>query len=280
MKDYGSIRESAQRPRGRGLERSSDRCYDRVAQLYDLEHRDWLEDIELYRNFSLRCDGPVLELGCGSGRVCLALARAGVHVTGVDTSEAMLSLARARAADAELSARLRLEQADVRALALEREFALVIFPLNGFLHLLAPEDQLATLACAHRALLPGGFLIVDLPNPYVVFTPDADGEFLLRRRFSSPEGHAIASYTCSRTDLAAQRQHLALRYDEMEGDTPIQRTTVEMDLRFVYRYEMEALLRQVGFELDAVYGSYDLDPYETDSHVMVFVAYRPLTSDR
>jgi SAM-dependent methyltransferase len=251
--------------------------YDQFARLYDLEHRDWLEDLELYRNFAQRCNGPVLELGCGSGRVSLALARAGMHVTGVDTSKAMLSLAHAHAA--ELSLRLRLEQADVRALTWKSMFALVVYPLNGFLHLLTVEDQLAALRCAHRALLPGGYLIVDLPNPHTVFAPDTDGEFLLRRAFSSPEGHAIASYTCSLTDLAAQRQHLTLRYDEMEGDALVRQTTVEMDLRFVYRYEIESLLRQVGFEVDAVYGSYDLDPYETDSDVMVVVAYRPIKDD-
>jgi SAM-dependent methyltransferase len=248
--------------------------YDQFARLYDLEHRDFTDDLELYRNFAQRCDGPVLELGCGSGRVCLALARSGFDVTGVDTSAEMLSLARAYAVESGLSGRVHLEQADVRSLAFEGQFALAILALNGYLHLLAVEDQVAALACAYRALLPGGMLIVDLPNPHVAFSPDTDGEFLLRRRFSSPEGHSIASYTLSRTDLAGQRQHLTLRYDER-----FHRTTVEIDLRFVYRYEMEALLRQAGFEVDAVYGSYDLDAYETDSDVMVFVAYRRLTDD-
>jgi SAM-dependent methyltransferase len=254
--------------------------YDQFARLYDLEHRDFSDDLELYRNFAQRCDGPVLELGCGSGRVCLALARSGFDVTGVDTSAEMLSLARAYAVASGLSECVRLEQADVRSLAFEGQFALAILALNGYLHLLTVEDQAAALACAHRALLPGGVLIVDLPNPHVAFSPDTDGEFLLRRRFSSPEGHSIASYTLSRTDLAGQRQHLTLRYDEaLEGER-FHRTAVEIDLRFVYRYEMEALLRQAGFEVDAVYGSYDLDAYETDSDVMVFVAYRRLTDDR
>jgi SAM-dependent methyltransferase len=253
--------------------------YDRFARLYDLEHQDFADDLDLYRNFALRCDGPVLELGCGSGRVCLALARSGFDITGVDTSEAMLDLARVHVASVGFAGRVRLEQADVRALPFEGRFALVIYPLNGFLHLLTVEDQLAALKCARRALLPGGFLIVDLPNPHVAFAPDADGAFLLRRRFASPDGHAIASLTLSQTDFAGQRQHLTLRYDEMDGDQLVQRTTAETDLRFVYRYEMEALLRQADLRIDAVYGSYDLDPYETDSDVMLFVAYRLLTDD-
>jgi SAM-dependent methyltransferase len=253
--------------------------YDRFARLYDLEHQGFADDLDLYRNFALRCDGSVLELGCGSGRVCLALARSGFDITGVDTSEAMLDLAHVHVASAGLSGRVRLEQADIRGLAFEGQFALVIYPLNGFLHLLTVEGQLAALKCARRALLPGGFLIVDLPNPHVAFAPDADGAFLLRRRFASPEGHTIASLSLSQTDFARQRQHLTLRYDELDGDELIRRTTVETDLRFVYRYEMEALLRQAGLQIDAVYGSYDLDVYETNSDIMLFVAYRPLADD-
>ena len=251
--------------------------YDRFARLYDLEHQDFDADITLYRNYAQRCDGPVLELGCGSGRVCLALARAGYDVAGVDSSVAMLSLARAHAAEGGLAGQVRLEQADARTLTFPSQFALAIWPLNGFLHLLTVEDQRAALKGAHRSLLPGGVLIVDVPNPHTVFTPDDDGQLLLRSRFPSPEGDSISSSSVSRTDLANQRQHLTLQYDEVRDDGEPQRTTVETDLRFVYRYEMEALLRQAGFLLDAVYGSYDLDPYDVDSDVMLFVAYRPLT---
>ena len=69
-------------------------------------------------------------------------------------------------------------------------------------------------------------------------------------------------------------QHLTLLYDQESKDGIVQRSTVETDLRFVYRYEMVGLLHQAGFEVDAVYGTYDLDPYEADSHLMLFVAFR------
>jgi SAM-dependent methyltransferase len=246
--------------------------YDRFARLYDLEHRDLSADLELYRNFALRCDGPVLELGCGSGRVSIPLAQSGLNVTGIDRSTAMLELARARAAEAGLTERLCLEQVDLRTPAFRAQFALAICPLNGFLHLLTVEDQLAALRSAHRALLPGGFLIVDLPNPHTVFVPGADGRLFLRRRFFSPEGYSIASFTVAQTDLSAQRQYLTLIYDQEDADGQVCRTTVESELRFVYRYEMALLLERCGFEVDGVYGSYDLDPYEMNSDLMLFVA--------
>jgi len=248
--------------------------YDLFARLYDLEHEHFTEDVGLFRNFAARCDGPVLELGCGTGRVSIALAKAGSDVTGVDDSTAMLALAQSHAVDAELPARIRFGLCDVRSLEVEERFALAIYPLNGFLHLLTVKDQLSALRGVYQALLPGGLFIVDLPNPHTVFSPDVDGQLVLRRRFQSPDGPSISSFTSTQTDMANQIQHLTLIYDSVDGDGIVHRSTVEMDLRFVYRYEMVGLLRQVGFKVDALYGTYDLDPYETDSPLMLFVAHR------
>ncbi len=248
--------------------------YDLFARLYDLEHRDFQDDVELYCNFAERCDGRVLELGCGTGRVTLALAKAGFDVMGVDDSAPMLALARTHAADAGLSERVRLEQIDVRALEFDGQFALAIFPLNGFLHLTTVSDQLSALHNIYRALLSGGLLILDLPNPHAVFTPSADGQLVFRRRLRLAEGHSLFSFASTQTDLGSQIQSLTLIYDEVGGDGVVCRTTIETELRFVYRYEMVGLLRHVGFQVDAVYGSYDLDPYEGDSHIMLFVAHK------
>lgn len=249
--------------------------YGPIARFYQAEHAELVGDIELYRNYALRCDGAVLELGCGSGRVAVPLAQSGLSVTGVDLDPTMLQLARDRVKQAGVDTLVRLDLADVRTLALSERYSLAIFPLNGFLHLLTVRDQLDALRCIHGALLPGGLLIVDLPNPHVVLAPDRDGQILLRHRFLSPDAGSVCSWTTTRTDMAVQTQHLTLSYDETRPEGSLRRTTVEMDLRFVYRYEMEGLLRASGFVVDDVYGSYDLDPYLDESENMVFVAYRP-----
>ena len=253
--------------------------YDLFAPLYDLEHADVSDDVGMYLNFAARCDGPVLELGCGSGRVTIALAKAGFDVTGIDDSTAMLALAREHAADAGVADRVWLEQCDVRRFAtaerpqVAQRFALAIYPLNGFLHLTSGEDQRMALGNIRQALLPGGLLVVDLPNPHATLVPGLDGQMIIRRQFRSPEGHTWLSMTSTQTDLAAQVQHLLLAYERVDDEGIVHRITAQMDLRFVYRYEMEYLLNQTGFKLDDVYGNHDLDPYEADSPNMVFVAY-------
>lgn len=249
--------------------------YDRFARLYDLEHQDVQDDILFYENLALRCDGPVLELGCGSGRVSVPLAKAGLQVTGIDTSTEMLALAARRAAEQGVAQRIRFEHADVRSIAFESAYALVLYPLNGFLHLLTAADQLRALRNARRALLPRGLCVADVANPHAVFTAQHDGQLVVRRRFSIDGGGHGTSYIVTETDLAAQRQEMTLLYDEVDAAGVMHRTTVETVLRFVYHLEMVQLLERAGLMVDTVYGSYDLDPYETDSEIMMFVAYRP-----
>jgi SAM-dependent methyltransferase len=176
--------------------------------------------------------------------------------------------------------RVRLEQLDVRDLDWTERFDLALYPLNGFLHLTTASDQLSALCNIHRALLPGGFLLIDLPNPHTVFTPVVDGQLGVRRRFPSEDGRPITSLISTQTDLAEQIQRLQLFYDEVGGDGLVCRTSVEMELRFVYRYEMVHLLWRAGFEVDAAYGSYGLDSYEGDSPIMLFVAHKPKAPQR
>jgi hypothetical protein len=162
----------------------------------------------------------------------------------------------------------------VRQIVWQERFALAIWPLNGFLHLPTRADQALALQKVHRALLPGGFLIVDLPNPHVAFLPHLDHHLVVRRTVQTPQGDLVTSLISTHTDLATQVQHMTLFYDTVGcQDGVVRRTAAEMDLRFVYPYEMVGLLEQAGYEVDGVYGSYDLDPYEADSAIMLFVAH-------
>ena len=92
--------------------------YDSIAPFYDIEHADFAEDLDMYRNFAELCGGKILELACGSGRLLLPLAREGYTLTGVDTSGRMLDIARTTLAQEGLAGRCQLVEQDMCTLQL------------------------------------------------------------------------------------------------------------------------------------------------------------------
>lgn len=137
------------------------------AAFYDVQRgRGGREDVEFYVDRAREADGPVLELACGTGRVTLALARAGVDVDGFDRSADALDVLRERAREAGLDPAVW--RADMTDFAVDREYDLAICPFNSLQHARTVDDQLAVLERAHEALAPGGTFVFD------VFVPSFD----------------------------------------------------------------------------------------------------------
>lgn len=251
--------------------------FDDLARFYDLDHASVRDDVEMYRQFAARTGGPVLELGCGTGRVALPLARDGHQVTAVDISPGMLAVLRARLAQEppDVAARIQIAQADMRRLALNREFALALCPLNTFMHMTTQADQLAVLGGAYRHLAPGGRLIVDVASPLaMLLIPTGEALSLQSELRDEVSGQTVQKFTSARFDRARQMQYLTLLYDEVGADGAVRRSTLRTELRHVFRFEMQLLLERAGFSVEEVYGSADLEPYDALSEKMIFVARR------
>jgi SAM-dependent methyltransferase len=216
-----------------------------------------------------------LELGCGTGRLLLPLARAGFSITGVDMSPRMLEVAQAKVDGAGLDDQITLVQADMREVNLPQHYRLAFIAINSFMHLTTLEDQLAALRVWRKLLLPGGLLIIDVDNPDPRHLLEADGRLDLQGRWFDPDTGATVLKHMSRTlDAARQLQHVLFIYDEVFPDGQMRRTLAPFQARYLYRYEGELLLNKAGFTPEQVYGSYDLDPYGSDSERMIFVARR------
>jgi len=123
--------------------------YDFIADLYDhvVPYRN-RPDVGFFVEAALSAGGPVLEVGCGTGRVLIPTARAGVETVGLDLSTHMLAVCRKRleAEPEPVRSRARLVQADMRRFELGRKFTLATIPFRPFQHLLTVEDQLSCLA--------------------------------------------------------------------------------------------------------------------------------------
>jgi SAM-dependent methyltransferase len=249
--------------------------FDRFARFYDLDYESFQDDVALYLGFAERLGGPLLELGCGTGRLLLPLARAGFDITGVDLSPRMLAVAQAKVDAAGLDGGITLLQADMRQVELPQQYRLAFIAINSFMHLTTLEDQMQALGAWHKLILPGGLLIIDVDNPDPRQLLEADGRLDLNGRWFDPDSGATVLKYMSRTlDAARQLQHVLFIYDEVFPDGQMRRTLAPFQARYLYRFEGELLLDKAGFTPEQVYGSYDLDPYSSESERMIFVARR------
>jgi len=244
--------------------------YTAFARLYDLFYDEFTQDIPMYRGFAERAGERVLEIGCGTGRAAISLARDGCSVTGIDIAEAMLAIARDKVERAGLADRVALLQADMRRFDLGARFDLAIAPINTFMHNATLDDQLGALGCIRRHLAPHGLLILDLFNPDV-YAPN-DGRLVLHRTRPGPHGQLILQFTTRSLDWENQVASVVFIVDEPDASGLIRRTVFPFEMRFLFRNEVELLMRQAGFQVEAVYGSYDLEPYGEGAQKMIVVA--------
>jgi SAM-dependent methyltransferase len=237
-------------------------------------------DIAFYVARAREAGAPVLELGCGTGRILLPMAEADVDVVGLDASPDMLAVAEQKIAACrpDVRARVRVVRGDMRDFALDRRFGLVTIPYRAFLHNLDVDDQLRTLARVREHLLPGGRLIFN------VFDPDvgklAAGRWLMpagrRRTFPHPRtANPVTVQEDFRYVLDRQLVEGAFVFEELDATTGavVASTRSPLTLRYVFRFEMEHLLARAGFDVDALLGDFRGGPFRAGGE-QVWVARR------
>jgi SAM-dependent methyltransferase len=248
--------------------------FDVLARYYDWEHAAFADDVAMYSGFVKRTGGPVLELACGTGRLLLPLAAEGARLVGVDSSAEMLAIARQGLDRAGLGGTVRLHLGDMRDFVLEERFRLAFVALDSFGLLRRRPDQLAALRRAHDHLDPGGLLVLDVANGNLRGGEARDEVLLQHVGIDPTSGRPLSKWTARSTDLAAQVDHFTYLYDELRDDGTVERRTAGLALRYFGRFELELLLERGGFAVEALYGSYDLAPFEPESERLIAVAVK------
>jgi len=249
---------------------------DRLARYYDLVHADAVADIPLLLGLAEETGGPILELGAGSGRTLVPLARAGFTVVGLDNSEAMLARARRRLAAAGLQKRSALVLGEMADFDLGRQFPLVTVPFNTWMHLPNSQAQSAALRCIARHLTPGGRLLIALPAPAAITGVEHDGALVLERTFDDPEtGELVLQFSSTQLDEVEQTLSITWIYDRIGADETVRRTLAPMKLRYLFRQEAELLLEESGLSPTAVWGDNDRSPYTAGSEHLIILAEKP-----
>jgi SAM-dependent methyltransferase len=238
-----------------------------VAEFYDhvVPYRD-RADVRFFVDEAVASGGPVCEVGCGTGRVLLPTARAGVAITGIDLSRRMLAVCRARLAvepDA-VRERVSLVEADMRGFDVGRRFALVTLPFRPFQHLITVDDQLACLRTLRRHCVDGGRLILDVfePNLSILVAGPSEVPGGHEPEFEMPDGRRIRrSHRRRAIDLARQYFDGELIYDVAWPDGRREQLVHAFRMRWFYRYELEHLLARCGFAIETVYGGHQRQVY-------------------
>lgn len=249
-------------------------AYDPIARFYDADHADFDDDLPFYRELARRSGDPILEAMCGSGRLLVPLAQSGRTITGIDSSAAMLDLARERLHTEGLTAHAKVMVGDVREPIAGGPYALAIVALNSFMHLMSTSEQITTLTQLHRVIRPGGLLAIDLFNPNPRLLAEYDNELVFDKAFTLADGTRVQKFVAQQIEAASQLNHVTFIYDELSSEGYVRRHTAPFRMRWVYRYELEHLLARTGFQLESLYGTYELDEYRSDSDIMLAVARR------
>jgi SAM-dependent methyltransferase len=234
-------------------------------------------DIEFYVAEGRAAGGPVLELACGTGRVLLPSARAGVEITGLDSSEKMLAQCRAKLATESEGVRRRaaVVLGELAGFDLGRQFALITIPFRPFHHLLFVEEQLGCLRAARRHLGPGGRLIFDVfhVNPASVYDEAWMKEKEEGPATALPDGRMVRRTTrIAAFHRGTQINDIEFCWYITHADGRREESRWRVALRYYYRFEVEHLLARAGLRVAALYGDYDRSPFGDDSPDMIFVA--------
>jgi len=230
---------------------------------YDLEYADYDDDVSWYVDLARRAGGPVLELGCGTGRLTVPLAESGVAVHGVDSSAAMLVGLenKLRALPTAVRWRVRHEQRDFRTLEGPPRYPLVLLPFNTIHHCRDGADVKAVFDAVRRVLLPTGTFAMDCYLPWPeLYARDPNQRYGERTWVDPRTGVPIDSWETSSWDEAAQIHHVTYVYLP-RGGTPHE---VHLNLRMFYPKELRALLAESGWTIRHEAGDFHGKPLAHD----------------
>jgi len=241
--------------------------------LYDIVLEKLEYGLDFYLELARETDGPVLDVGCGTGRILLPCLKAGVAVDGLDLFPGMLSRLREKASALGFSPQLY--RASMSAFRLPRRYALIMIPFNTFVHNLTADDQIATLKACRDHLQPGGMLAFDTAFPGAAWIAQPNGTRELEMETPHPEtGLPVRMWDTRTFDRVQQLQH---SYNEIEmldaNGTVIATYPSKTSLRWIYKHEMELLLRIAGFARWSILGGFDGRPLLNETDVMIVQAW-------
>lgn len=244
--------------------------YRLAAKFYDLFGSK--NDLEFYKELALHSGGEALELGVGTARVAIPLARVGVTVVGIDNSVHMLRVAREKLAKESEAVRRRvtLKKGDMKGFKLNRSFPFIYIPASTFDHNVAVEDQKRTLECVYKHLEQSGTFAFDLEQ-VPPSKPEASW-WIDRKKIEG--GKMVVRSIFTRRDMTKRRCSLDLFFDVYKNGKLLERYHECGEVAILSKNEIIRMLEETGFKAVCVYGSFDKSEYRKGGSKTVLVTKR------
>jgi len=249
------------------------------AQLYDVRVPDWDGEVDFYRQ--LIGDSPlkthgVLEVACGTGRITMRLAKDGVEITGLDISPELLNIARQKNIG---MANVEWILGDMRTFEIGKKFGFVISPGHSFQFMNTPDEQVMCLEQIKRHLVPDGLVVIHVDHQDFGWL----AELLAQKEPVFEKSDILIHPTTSQKfhrsfvwafEPSTQTATVTTNWEEVNDDgNVIQIWKMEpMQLHCIFPFEMEHLLKRVGFSIEAVYGDFFKGELTNESEQMIWLA--------
>jgi len=244
--------------------------YDRIdASFYDYYATGLEGDQKFYVEEALIAGSPVLELACGTGRILIPIAEAGISIVGLDLAPSMLKIAQQKISrlSPDVQARIEIIKGDMKDFSLGRKFNLIMIPYRSFLYLLTVEEQKQALRCIRDHLSEGGHLILNFFDPRLDIIGEHFGTLGSSMKkdseFIHPDtGNRVIVWDTRQYNQELQRidQYFIFEFIDENGRI-VDKVYRPLIMRYIFRYEMQHLLELCGFDIEDLYGDFQRGPF-------------------
>ena len=241
-------------------------CIYRDGREYDIQNKDFVNDIPFYLHQIEKYGEPVLELACGTGRITIPIAEQGIKVSGLDVSESMLSIAREKSAAKGIN--IEWFKADCRDFRLDREFNVIFFPFNSIAHLHDLEGIESCFSCVKMHLKDEGRFIIDMFNPRLdILLRDSSKRYPVAE-YPDPYGRGTVTVTETPNYDATIQVNRIKWYYKINNHEEIVK---ELNIRIFFPKELDMLLHYNGFAIESKFGDYGETPFVSTSPKQLIV---------
>ena len=230
--------------------------------LYDALHNDIGTDENVIKYYAKKCNGPVLEIACGTGRLSKYIIDLGLPYTGIDNSKPFLNISVQK-----FGKNGTFLYDDMQDFKLAKKFDFIFIGFNSFLHNLTDKDALNCLRCVREHLASDGIFLLS------IFLPDP--EFLYRdeylyeaRTFFNYKGKKCRVLEKNSYDNETQINSLTW---QLEINGKLSDETYSFKQRMFYPHKMHLLFQESGFSVQEKFGDWDMNPLNEESPLQIYI---------